>query len=241
MPPDTETAQSETAVEAAETAVEPSVENDKEPAPERTFTQTELNEIVQKQKAKAEFRAEKRATAAYKEALASVTQSSAQAARTSTPQRSDYTSDSDWIDAKVELGLAQRESERNAEKLTSSTERIYSNAEKIEGFDREAFDDLPLTAEIARALVESDVAPALMAYLVNNPQEVDRMAKLSGARQAAEIGKLEVKLENAVKKSSVPAPVSPIGAKGASTSKMQDMSFADYKKHRVSQGASWAR
>lgn len=219
-----------------------------EPQVEKTFTQAELNEIVQKQKAKAEARAERRATQAYKEALESVTRTQPVTRTTSEPTRDQFASDAEWIDAKVDYKLAQRDTaaqERvnhsNSQKLQQTTESIYAQAEKILGFDRQEFDDLPLTRPLAEAIIESNIAPQLMAYMASHPEDVERISKLSWARQGAEIGKLETKLEVTAKKSTIPAPIVPIGAKGATSPSLENASFADYERMRSKQGATWAR
>lgn len=220
-----------------------------EPQVEKTFTQSELNEIVQKQKAKVEARAERRATQAYREALESVTRAQQPATRASTePTRENFASDAEWIDAKVDHKLAQRDYRAQAEavqssneRLVKSTESIYAEAEKMQGFDRQEFDELPLTRPLAEALIESKVAAQLMVYMVRHPEEVERISKLSAVRQGAEIGKLETKLEVTAKKSTVPAPIVPIGSKGSTNPTLANADFSEYKKQRIATGAKWAR
>lgn len=219
------------------------------PAAEKTFTQKELDEILQKRLAKSEARAERRAKEAYREALEAVTrQQPTQRQAPAEPTRDQFASDADWIDAKVEFKLQQREAASRAEaarasqqSLNSKTEDLYAKAEKVSGFDRESFDELPLTKPIAAALLDSDVAPQLMAYMSNNPDEVARIAKLSDARQAAELGKLELKLSAAPKTTNAPPPISPVGAKGKAAANPSEMSMSEYKEWRAKQGARWAR
>jgi hypothetical protein len=216
---------------------------------EKTFTQAELDEILQKRLAKSEARAERRAKEAYREALEAVTRTQPVQRQTSNePTRDQFASDADWIDAKVEYKLQQREVVSKAEaqrasqqSLNSKTENIYSQAEKVAGFDRESFDELPLTKTIAAALIESDVAPQLMAYMSANPEEVERIAKLSDTRQAVEIGKLETKLSAAPKTTKAAAPITPVGAKGSQSPNVSEMNMAEYKAYRAKQGARWAR
>ena len=223
---------------------------DDEQAPvEKTFTQKELDEILQKRLAKSEARAERRAKEAYREALEAVTRTQpARQEQSTEPMRDQFSNDADWIDAKVEHKLQLREaaSKQEAQKATqqslnSKTEDLYVKAEKISGFDRETFDELPLTRPLVAALIESDVAPQLMAYMSANPEEVERIAKLSEARQAVELGKLEVKLQAAPKTSKAAAPIDPVGSKGRTTPNPSEMSMAEYKAYRAKQGARWAR
>lgn len=210
----------------------------------KTFTQAELDVIVQKEKAKAE----RKAARAYREGVERVTtQPQAYQAADTAPRRDAYASDEDWLDARD----AHRDAKRDAEQATArqwesqaemvkTTNKIYADAEKIVGFDREAFDDLPLTPAIVGAIVESDIAPKLMAHMAANPDDVERIAALSPARQAVEIGKLEVKLATAeAKTSKAPAPIAPIGASRGGVSKdpaeMTDKEFAAWRKSQIKQ------
>jgi type II secretory pathway pseudopilin PulG len=211
----------------------------KETQVEKTFTQAELNEIVQKQKAKAEARAERRATQAYREALETVTRGQGQKRTQSEPTRDQFASDAEWIDAKVDFKLRQRDSaaqeqyvQATQEKINKTAEDIYDKAEKLGSFDRDDFNELPLTRPIAEALMESEKAPQLLHFLAGNPKEIERISNLSATRQAVEIGKLESALSTTAKKSTVPAPITPIGAKGSAPPNLLNASFADYKKLR---------
>jgi hypothetical protein len=244
--PETEQVKTETVEQGTET---PEGEEKQAPVEEKTFTQKELDEILQKRLAKSEARAERRAKEAYREALEAVTRVQPREAQKSTePTRDQFASDAEWIDAKVDYKLAQREtaSKQEAQKATqqslnSKTENIYAQAEKVAGFDRESFDELPLTKTIAAALIESDVAPQLMAYMSANPEEVERIAKLSDTRQAVELGKLETKLQAAPKTTKAVAPITPVGAKGSQSPNVSEMTMAEYKAYRTKQGARWAR
>lgn len=245
--PESEQVKTETAKQETET---PASDEKQAPAAEKTFTQKELDEILQKRLAKSEARAERRAKEAYREALEAVTrQQPARRPESNEPTRDQFDSDADWIDAKVEYKLQQREAAKVQEsmrraqtEMISKTEDLYAKAERLPGFDRDTFDELPLTKPIASALIESDVAPQLMAYMASNPDEVERIAKLSDARQAVELGKLELKLQNAPKTSKAPAPINPLsGAKGGATPDPERMTFAEYKAYREKQRPRWAR
>jgi len=212
----------------------------------KTFTQDELNAIVQKEKAKAEARAERRITRSMQESA------ERQAPIVSTdkaPSRESFASDEAWLDARdnyrdAKRSEQQRQERSNAEQanLSKKSESIYAQAEKIAGFDREAFDELPITPSIASALIDSDIAPQLMDYLSKHPGEVDRISDLSPARQAAEMGKLEVKLSATPKKqSSAPEPIIPIGGGSKGVTDVAKLSMDDYLAARQKQGARWAR
>ena len=148
----------------------------------------------------------------------------------------------DWKLGQREQAEQQQQQAKQAQTMATKTENFYTEAMKIPGFDREAFDELPLTRHIAEALIDSDAPAKLMAHMAAHPEEVERIAGLSPARQAAEIGKLETKLASAPKVSNAPAPIKPIGTRGSATnSDPSKMSMEEYAEFRKKNGASWAR
>ena len=217
----------------------------------KTFTQDELNDIVQREKAKAEAKAERRAMKTYREMQAyTPAPQQQQAAPDKAPSRDAYASDEAWLDARDAYRDAKKDAQANNERqqaskaqLEKKTEGLYSQAEKISGFDRDAFEDLPLTPAMAGVIIESDIAPQLMHYMASNPNDVDRISALSPARQAVEIGKLEVKLQTAaVKQSKAPPPITPIGAASSKGSgDLSRMSMDDYIAQRLKDKPRWAR
>lgn len=220
-----------------------------------SMSQEEFDKRIQAEKAKAEARAERRALKAYRETLERIVppqpgqQSTPPQAADEKPRAEQFKSVEDYVEAVTDWKLKQRDVEttqakqqEQARTLSEKTERIYVEAQKIDGFDREAFDELPLTRQIAEALVESDAPAKLMAYMAGNPEEVARIAGLSPARQAAEIGKLEARLAAAPKPSAAPPPIKPIGTRGsASPGDLSKASMDDYIEQRRKQGARWAR
>lgn len=195
----------------------------------KTYTEEELRDRIERATAKAAAKAERRAFREAAERLATqriphqtqhVTQQS-----DGRPNRAQYQSEEAFVDALTDWKLDQRDARAQAErqqeqqqKLAKKTEEIYAKAEKLEGFDRDAFDDLPLTRPIVEALVDSEAPDKLMHYMAANPAEVERIAKLSPARQAAELGKLETKVATEpVKPSKAPDPITPVGKRATST------------------------
>lgn len=83
--------------------------------------------------------------------------------------------------------------------------------------------EVKLSAPALDAILESDLGFEIMYHLGKHDAEVERISKLSPARQASEIGKLEVKLFEAPKKvSSAPAPIDPVTGKGAAETGLKD-------------------
>ncbi len=222
----------------------------------KTFTQEDIDKIVSKERAKTEARAERRMLRALEKLSPRAPepqQLRQPAPGDDRPSRGQYADDDAYIDALTDWKLDQRDRASNAEKQRASqkqlhdrTEKLYQAAGKFEGFDRESFDELPLTSPMVHALMDSDIAPQLMAMLSSNPEEVERIAALSPARQAAEIGKLEIKAASKgprAKPSNAPDPISPVGARGGSSSSGDPgaMTNEQYRAYRIKQGAKWAR
>lgn len=204
---------------------------DGSPGTPKTFTQQELDEIVKKRVAKAEDRAERRVLRTLEKLTPqqAVQQQHQPPANEGKPTRAKYASDEAFVDALTDWKLEQREqakaAEQHQERAKSTSERIsglYAEAEKLHGFDRDDYDALPLTRPIVEALIDSDIPAKLMLHLQQNPAEVDRIAKLSPARQAAEIGKLEDKVAQQKPPARSNAPTALGGAKGSAPGSMPD-------------------
>lgn len=222
----------------------------------KSFTQAELDKIIQKEKAKAEARAERRALKVYAEKLEGMTRQPAQqqeAPRDSKPRMDQFSNVEDYVEAVSDWKLNQRDEESNRNKAEeygratlTKTEKMYAEASTLsKDFDRASFDELPLTPAIAQAIIDSDIPAKIMVHLSSNPEEADRIARLSPARQAAEIGKIEARLATTpakVKASNAPDPIKPVGARnGATNGNLATASMDDYIAMRKQQGAKWAR
>lgn len=170
-------------------------------APEKTFTQAELDEILSKRLAKAEAKAERRVLRTLERVIPQAPPSApVQQQDDGRPRRAHYADEEQFVDALTDWKLEQRErvaqsqkAREQAENMGKKTADMYAKAEKIDGFDREVFDE-NLTAPIAQALVDSDSSERLMHYLSTNPEDMERIAGLSATRQIIELGKIEAKL-----------------------------------------------
>jgi hypothetical protein len=226
------------------------VEGGEQGQEQKTFTQKELDEILQKRIAKAEARAERRVLRTLERVIPQPQSAPQpqQSAEEGKPARLQYASDDAYFDALTDWKLEQRDRKAEVSRqqeqnktLAQKTEDIYAKAEKIPGFDREAFDELPLTKSIVEALVDSDASDRLMHFMAANPAEVERIAKLSPARQAAELGKLEATLPKARKTSSAPDPITAIGAGNTTVpTDPSRMNHEQYREWRKKTGARWA-
>lgn len=219
---------------------------------EKTLTQSEVDAIVQKEKAKAEAKAERRAMRAYRETLERFIPKQEQQTQNEPgrPERARFNSDDEWVEAVADwkIGIRDKSYQAQAQQqqfssLKNKVEKIYSEAEKIDGFDRSSFDEISITPAISAAIIESDIAPQLMAYMLENKDEVARIASLSPVRQAAEMGRLEAKVSapKTPKASNAPAPIVPVGGnKGGvkDPTEMSDAEFAKWRRDQIKQRGS---
>lgn len=117
-------------------------------------------------------------------------------------------------------------------------EWIDKGESKYPDFKRVAQDnDLKITPFMAGAMQESDIGHDVAYHLGQNPKEAARIAKLSPLGQVREIGRLEVKLQTPTQRANTnaPTPTSPVGGKEAPSVKLEDMSYEEYKAHRLKQ------
>lgn len=214
---------------------------------QKTFTQAELDEIVQAAKAKAEARAERQSLKRERDMLERFTPQQQAPQAETRPPRDKFANDEEWVEAVTDWKLDQRDRKANELRAedelranSNKTEKIYAQAEKLPGFDRQTFEDLPLTPVIAQTIVDSDIPAQLMAYMASNPDDVERIAKLSSARQAAEIGRLEAKLSLVKATKEVPAPPKTVGSGGpVHNGALDRMDMAEYIATRRKMGARY--
>ena len=136
------------------------------------------------------------------------------------------------VTEKVAKAWAEREASFQA--ATKDYEAV------VQPFADEELQSFPMQTRMA--IVESDVGPALLYHLAQNPDVVERIADLSPVRQIAELGKLETKLSMPARKTtSAPAPASTTSGNRSVTQDLSKMSQAEYEAYRAKQGASWAR
>ena len=219
---------------------------------ERKFSQAELDSIIQKEKAKAEAKAERKALKAYQETLERFApKQEPQRQEDYKPSRAQYANEEQFIDALTDWKLEQRERQVNqskqldfAKNMAAKTENRYAEAAKLPGVDRDDFEALPRSKAMAESIIESDIAPKLMAYMSSNPADVERISGLSPARQAVGIGKLEMKISSTpVKTTKAPAPINPVSGNGtASPTSIQSVKSVDQMKELLRKnGSRWVR
>lgn len=234
----TETASTET-----QTPVEPKT---------LTLTEDELRERIERATAKASAKAERRALRQAHEMLVQTAGRQQQPAQQQDdrPRREAFASDEDYFDKLTDWKLEQRDSRQRSQAQQEQTrsvgekaEKIYADAEKLSGLDRDDLDEVvgKFTPVIAQALVESDVSAKLLTHMAQHPEDLQRIAALSPTRQAVEIGKLETKLTNTAKPPKTPAPIEPVGGGQSPIKSLSNMSADEYYAARMKQRPAWAR
>lgn len=208
--------------------------------PEKTFTQTELNNIVERRLAKERDKrkeVENRARVAEELALKMRDTPKSQPPKgDGEPKREQFDSYETFIEARAEWKAEQkvnaklaerdqksqvdtqrREAEQRAESFRTRTKELAKDIADFDEVMAEATGtaDTPVSRLLAEPVNECENPAAVLYHLAKNPDEAERIASLSGAKQAREIWALDQKLKAMpIKKpSSAPAPINPVGGK----------------------------
>jgi hypothetical protein len=184
----------------------------------KTFTQSELDQIVAREKAKAERKA-------YRDALKAQHQQPQPE-----PKREAFVSDEAYTQAQLEHlaerkaaeKLAQREYEREAERRQEAfLEKAEKAAERFPDFQLVVSNpNLAINESMYEFISDSDLGPDIAYFLGKNPMKASAIAQMSPVKAARELVKLESELASRPKAtpSKAPEPIKPVGSRGASTS-----------------------
>jgi chromosome segregation ATPase len=123
--------------------------------------------------------------------------------------------------------MARKAAEEQSRKQAEFQKRLEAAKSDLPDLDETiaAAGDIPVSAPVSEAIIESEYGPQLLYYLADNPEYARSLGEKSLTAQLREIGKLEAKFEKAeppskkepvAKKSSAPAPITPIKASSAS-------------------------
>lgn len=216
---------------------------------EKTFTQAELNEIIEKKTAKLIRQRDQERQ--QRETLAQ-SLAQAKAPDEGKPNIANYTDAEAYANDVAEWKLQERDrveqatkQQRSQDTFKDKANNLLSDLEDQPGFDMNHWNALPISTSMAEAIVDADsgMQVKLALHLAGNPEEAKRIAGLTPARQAAEIGKLETKLATAVKVSKAPDPINPIGNGKTVTAKnpANASTIEEYIAIRKKEGARWSR
>lgn len=134
--------------------------------------------------------------------------------------------------------VAEREETARKQTVESWSKRVAQATAEMPDFeDVLSSSDVPMTSVMQDAIMESDIGPKLAYYLASNPDEASKISQLSPIRAIAALGRLEERLENqkpAVKATSAPPPVQPVGTRAVVKKDPAKMTDAEYAKWRLS-------
>lgn len=214
-----------------------------EPKPDRTFTQAELDDILEKRLSKERRKREdiqRRLQVTEELALRKRDDPPKPAPVVSgEPKRESFDSYEAFIEARAEWKADQKVEERfrkqsEEQQTRTATENQQKQAQEfkkrtkelakgLENFDEVMAEatsspDSPVSRLFAEPIQECDNPAAVLFHLATNPEEAERIADLVGHKQAREIWALDAKLKSAPapkKPSSAPEPIKPVGGKAA--------------------------
>lgn len=84
-----------------------------------------------------------------------------------------------------------RQAARQQDIAQAHQARLKQAREQIPDFDKQVNGDLPVTADVRDAMLESPLSPLLMLHFSKYPDDLQRYASLSAAQVHREIGRLE--------------------------------------------------
>lgn len=223
---------------------------------DKTFTQAELDEIVQKRITKLERKMERQRL--ENESRSKAVSEDPAPQPSEKPVSDNFATYDDYLEAladfKAEQKIIQIEEQRKQAEIDNQrkseeqrqTERRHALLEdgesKYDDFEEVVSASKLQIAEPAYlAILESDISSDLVYHLAKDTAEADRISKLSPYAQAKEIGKLEDKLsaKKPIIKSNAPPPINPVNGSKDFTKSLDDMSIAEYEAEARKRGARW--
>lgn len=203
----------------------------------KTFTQAEVDAMVQKRLLKEERRFHRKVEQSLRE------QAEARA-REVEPKRDEFRDDDAYLNAQIEHLAEKKAAQKIAERERANQQERVSEAflEKAEkAKDRYVDFDavvgnptLAINEGMAEFIADSDAGPDLAYYLGKNPMKAQQIAQLSPIKAARELTRLEAELSAKPKPrlSSAPPPITPVGANRGGDKSPAEMTDAEYAKWR---------
>lgn len=230
---------------------------------EKMIPQSQVDEIVKAEKAKAEAKADRRALKAYRETLERVipqkTEERPQETPAAAPKLEEFENFHQYEQAKeayltdkitkeIRQGIGKQSQADTAQQEQQALETAFwQKAEKV----KDEFPDFEetigelkgrLTPIMYRAALEADNSPKLLYHLSTHPEEAAKIAQMSPVRQAAAILKLDETV-GVTKTTAAPTPPAQVGNRGTlATNDPGKMNQAQYNEWRVKNGKPrWAK
>jgi hypothetical protein len=216
----------------------------KQASQDKTFTQAEVDALIQKRLMKEQRRENRR----LEERLRQTQQEQA----LQEPKREAFRDDQAFLQAQVEHLAEKKAAEklaerRKAEEAERRNEAFFEKAEKAS----ERYPDfhavvsnpnLPITDAMAEFIADSDHGGEVAYFLGKNPTKAAQIAQMSDVKAARELTRIETELAQPPKTSNAPPPINPIGSNKSSGQKdPTDMSPSEFAKWRKEQIAKRGR
>lgn len=241
--------QQEAVTEVDETQSQPAG-TEAPPATPRTYTQDEVDALARKIRKNTRYAVKKEVQDEFArrstEAPAREPAPQPKSDEPKAPRREDFEDYESYIDARAAHTAEQRAAKAVDDRLkadqdrrrkeTESTQQqqrqeqfqtkiVTAGREKFKDFDDALAtlmesEDVMQAASIGPYIMESDKGPELTHYLGTHLDEAERIAGLKPMRQAAALAEIERKL--AVKSSTAPEPIKPVGNRGSSSALPSD-------------------
>lgn len=143
------------------------------------------------------------------------------------------------LTARERKQLEEREATERQKTVESWSRRVAEATAEMPDFeDVIASSDVPMTAPMQQAIMESDVGPKLAYYLATNPDEAVEISRMSSIGQVRALGRIEAKLESGTagkKVTSAPPPVKTVGGRSTVKVDPDKMSTDEWLKWRQEQ------
>lgn len=190
--------------------------------PPKTFSQAEVDAIVERRLRKAERGfAQRQQRQAEQSALTRTAQAEV--------QRDDFATDEAFNDARIaqiaakkaEELIAQREASQRAAQVQESFQaKAEAASEKYPDFDIVVSNPrLSINKDMAEFIAESDMGADVAYHLGKNPALAQRIAEMPTVKAVRELARIETELATKPKAtpSKAPDPITPVGSRGRST------------------------
>lgn len=205
-----------------ETAADGDVETKQEELA-KTFTQAEVDALIQKRLLKEERRVHRRIEQQLRE------QQQAQVLKEE-PKREAFRDDDAYLQAQIEHlaekraaeKLEQRQKQAEQERMSETfLEKAEKASEKYPDFNEVVGNpNLPINTNMAEYIAESDLGHEVAYHLGKNPALAMKIANMSAVKAAIELSRIEreIAAKPQAKPSKAPEPINPVGSRGKATS-----------------------
>ena len=227
-----------------------------ETPPAKTFTQSDLDRILAKERAKAERKAER---LGYERARREVAESQLQQPRNEAPPPADGEPTPDQFQTFTEYSKAlarwevrqelrglgeraqqMRETQTAQQRAAEVQQKLAPAMEKYEDFDEVVFNErLPITEAMAEAALElGEVGHDVLYHLGTHPKEAERIAALGRVGQVREIDKIAQSLSKPPEPTKAPPPIKPNEGTAPVEKRLDEASYDEFVKIRRRQIAA---